>query len=297
MRPSADLSCSVSVPWPHHRATLGPLVAGVGDPTTHRTSTDFTFARSADVVRLSWSVVGKTTDYHLSVPDPALLDTLVGSRQLLAPTDCASPAVSRATRLHRSLRIAGNGQVFPEAIKAVLGQRITGRDAALQWARLVRLTGAQREHHWGPPLWSTPDPSQVCALSIADFHRIGVERRRAHTIRRLADLARRGHLDAITSMKELREVTHDVPGFGPWSLAVTAGNAFGDPDALPVGDFHLKNTVAWSIAGKPRGTDDEMLDHLAPYVGSRWWVVRCLTLEHHAPRFSHRRVNPDFRRW
>lgn len=297
VRQPAGLSCGVSVPWRHHVATLAPLSAGIGDPTAHRTETAFTFARSSDVVRLTWTVDGCTTDYHLSAPDEHLLGLLVGSRQLIDQHASRHEAVARATRIHRSLRIAGNGEVFAESVKAVLGQRITGREAALQWARLVRLTGTTLEHPWGSPLWSTPDPSRVCALSTADFHCIGIERRRAHTIRLLADLARRGALRSIATMKDLHEATRDVTGFGPWTLAVASGNAFGDPDALPVGDFHLKNTVAWAIAGNARGSDDEMVAHLAPYVGSRWWVVRCLSLEHRAPRFSHRRVNPDFRRW
>jgi 3-methyladenine DNA glycosylase/8-oxoguanine DNA glycosylase len=54
--------------------------------------------------------------------------------------------------------------------------------------------------------------------------------------------------------------------------------ALGDADAVPVGDYHLKDVVAWNLAGRPRGTDDEMLDLLEPYRGHRGRVIRLLTL-------------------
>ena len=288
---------SVSVPWPHHRGTLSPLIAGIGDPTARSSDTTFTFARHRDVVHLNWICHEGSTTYVLSHDDDRLLRCLVGSDYMTPPSSIAHEAVRRAARRHRALRIAGNGEVFPELVKAVLGQRITARDATAQWARLVRASGRILEHPWGDPLWSTPDPEAVCSLTVADFHRMGVERRRAHTIRLVADLARRGVLDSVSSMRDVRAVTRDVVGCGPWTLAVAAGNAFGDADALPVGDFHLKNTVSWALTQRPRGTDDEMLAHLEPYAGSRWWVVRCLSLDYRAPRFSHRRVNPDFRSW
>ena len=38
--------------------------------------------------------------------------------------------------------------------------------------------------------------------------------------------------------------------------AFVAYVAAGDPDAVAVGDFHLKNIVVHALAGRPRGTDD-----------------------------------------
>ena len=46
-------------------------------------------------------------------------------------------------------------------------------------------------------------------------------------------------------------------------------SAMGDPDAVAVGDFHLKNLVSTALAGEPRGTDQRMLELLAPYAGQR----------------------------
>ena len=54
------------------------------------------------------------------------------------------------------------------------------------------------------------------------------------------------------------------------------GVAWGDRDAVPVGDFHLPNTVAWTLAGEPRADDDRMLELLEPYRPHRRRVVTLL---------------------
>jgi len=50
----------------------------------------------------------------------------------------------------------------------------------------------------------------------------------------------------------------------------------GCPDTVSVGDYHLKNIVGWSLAGR-RNTDDAgMLELLEPWRGHRQRVVRLL---------------------
>ncbi len=67
-----------------------------------------------------------------------------------------------------------------------------------------------------------------------------------------------------------------LPGVGPWTIGSVMASAMGDPDAVAVGDFHLKNLVSYALAGEPRGTDERMLELLAPYAGQRGRVVRLL---------------------
>ena len=68
------------------------------------------------------------------------------------------------------------------------------------------------------------------------------------------------------------------PGIGPWTAAEVGIRAFGDPDAVSVGDFHLPSMVTWALAGEPRGTDERMLELLEPYRGQRGRVLRLLEL-------------------
>jgi 3-methyladenine DNA glycosylase/8-oxoguanine DNA glycosylase len=72
--------------------------------------------------------------------------------------------------------------------------------------------------------------------------------------------------------------------------------AFGDPDAVSVGDFHIPNMVAWALAGEPRGIDERMLELLEPYRGQRGRVIRLLELAgfgapRYGPRLSPRRID------
>ena len=71
--------------------------------------------------------------------------------------------------------------------------------------------------------------------------------------------------------------------------------AFGDPDAVSVGDAHLPDLVAWALAGEPRADDARMLELLAPYPGQRGRVVRLLEVSRieiprFGPRFAPRRI-------
>jgi 3-methyladenine DNA glycosylase/8-oxoguanine DNA glycosylase len=297
---SSTITAQVTVPWVHHPSTFRSLCLGSFDPTVRLWPDRLELVVEGGVLSVSWASHLGSTTYRATLDGPSenpetLLTRLVGSPNArpAAPTD--HPVMTRATMRHRNLRLPATGLVFVESVKAVLGQRITGRDAALQWARLVRATSSTIRGTSSVEMMQLPAPSQVLQLSTVAFHEMGIEGRRARTIRQLADLAQRGHLDHVTTSNELAARIRDVVGFGPWSIAVASGNAFGDPDALPVGDFHHKNTVAFALTGRARGTDDEMVELLAPYQGWRWWVTRCLSLEHRAPRFDHRRRNIDIR--
>jgi 3-methyladenine DNA glycosylase/8-oxoguanine DNA glycosylase len=133
------------------------------------------------------------------------------------------------------------------------------------------------------------------------FHRFGIERKRAETIRRVCQRAtaidRLAHewVDAPTA--GVRTAIESIPGIGPWSSAIVAQRAFGDPDAVIVGDYHLPNIVAFNLAGEIRGTDDRMLELLEPYRGQRGRVVQLLALGgRHAPRRGPGRRLRDIRR-
>ena len=67
-----------------------------------------------------------------------------------------------------------------------------------------------------------------------------------------------------------------LPLVGQWTAAEVGLRALGDADAVSVGDFHLRHAVCWALAGEPRGTDERMLELLAPYAGNRARVIRLI---------------------
>ena len=69
----------------------------------------------------------------------------------------------------------------------------------------------------------------------------------------------------------------------------------GDADAVAVGDYHLKNVVAWHMTGRPRGTDEEMMELLEPFRPHRGRVIRLLERAGKAPQFGPRMPLRDFR--
>jgi 3-methyladenine DNA glycosylase/8-oxoguanine DNA glycosylase len=185
-------------------------------------------------------------------------------------------------------------------MSVVLGQRVTTDDAASAYRGLVK--------RWGEPapgpasgVWVAPDTAVMAKQAYAEFHPLGVERRRAETVRRIAGSA--GRLDALASPDispaEARRRMQVLPGVGPWSAGSAALFSLGDPDAVAVGDLHLKHLVCWALAGERWGTDEKMLELLEPYAGHRGRVCRLIMLSGakpparrpiHDPAFG-RRVN------
>ncbi len=81
---------------------------------------------------------------------------------------------------------------------------------------------------------------------------------------------------------------------GVWTAAETAQRAFGDADALSVGDYHLATMVGWSLLGHPID-DDQMVELLAPLAPHRHRAVRLLEVSGLAvnPRFGPRAAIPN----
>lgn len=179
-------------------------------------------------------------------------------------------------------------------LRAVFEQKVTGKEAYRAYAATVRHF---REPAPGPlPLLLPPEPAAVAATPYWVFHPFGVEQRRAETLRRAAAVADRLERcgDAAEATRRLRA----VPGIGPWTAAEVVRVAYGDPDAVSVGDYHVPNTVAWALAGEPRGDDARMLALLEPFRGHRGRV--CVLLEAagvQAPKYGPRAPIRSFARF
>lgn len=177
--------------------------------------------------------------------------------------------------LHRrlpGLRVGRSGAVTESIVPAIIEQKVTSVEAHRSYRKLVWAHGEPAPGPLGLRL--PPSPDVLASLPYHSFHPLGIERRRADTIRRACSYAHRLEEAAAMPAEAARRRLLALPGVGPWTAAVVAGAAFGDPDAVIVGDLHLPSLVSWTLAGEPDGDDARMIELLEPYAGQRARVVR-----------------------
>jgi 3-methyladenine DNA glycosylase/8-oxoguanine DNA glycosylase len=278
----------------HFTATLRPLLVPRHDPSGTLAEREFWLcARTPDG---PGSVHLARDGAHLTVtgygPGAAWwidrADALAGLRDDVADFPAlaaAHPLVARLARTFAGLRFPATGQVFPRLLRAILEQKVTGKEAHRSYRAVVR--------HFGEPapgpagLLLPPAPAAVAATPYWVFHPFGVEQRRTQALQRAALVADR--LERCASSAEATGRLTAIAGIGPWTAAETVRTAYGDPDAVSVGDYHIPNTVAWALAGEARGTDARMLELLAPFRGHRGRVCELLAAGGiGAPRFGPR---------
>jgi 3-methyladenine DNA glycosylase/8-oxoguanine DNA glycosylase len=242
-------------------------------------------------------------------------DAVAGLRDDLSGfTDVAArhPVVAQLAVRHRGLRLPATGRVFQRLLRTIFEQKVTGTEAYRAYAATVRhfhrQSGGEPAPGAPPGLLLPPDPAAVVATPYWVFHPFGVEQRRADTLLRAALVA--GRLDECQDAVEATRRLTAVPGIGAWTAAEVVRTAFGDADAVSVGDFHIPHMVAWVLAGQARAgarestpgslspADRRMLELLEPFRGHRGRV--CALLERagtHAPRFGPRRPIRSFARF
>jgi 3-methyladenine DNA glycosylase/8-oxoguanine DNA glycosylase len=177
------------------------------------------------------------------------------------------PLLRDLRRRYEGLRFARTRAVFEALLPAVLEQKVQGVEARLAYRRMVAELGEPAPHPEAPRL--PPSPALLARLPYFRLHPFGVERRRAETLIRAAAAAAR--LEAGAPLQA-------IAGVGPWTEAEVRATAGGDADAVSVGDYHLPHMVSWALAGRRRGSDEEMLELLEPYRPHRGRVLRLLEL-------------------
>lgn len=189
------------------------------------------------------------------------------------------------------VRIPRTGRVLDSLVPAVIEQRVTGQEAFRAWRQLTRRYG---ERAPGPDEFAVflpAEPHTLLSVPTWDWHRFGVDGQRHRTVRAVATVASRLEECVRLPVPEATRRLRSLPGVGIWTAAETTVRALGDVDAVSVGDFHVANRVGWFLAGRPRSTDEQMLELLEPWAGQRARVVRLIELSgvsppKYGPRFS-----------
>ncbi|MGV9924155.1 DNA-3-methyladenine glycosylase family protein [Nocardia rhamnosiphila] len=206
------------------------------------------------------------------------------------------PTVAAAHQRYPGLRMLRTGRVLEALIPAILEQKVTIVSAHAAWRRLVHLFGSPPPGPAPAGMLVPPDGAAWSRIPSWSFHGANVGPQRSRTIVRVARLAE--SLERMTALPpaEAARRLRTIPGIGEWTAAETAQRAFGDADALSVGDFHLASIVGWTLLGRDMD-DAEMVDYLEPVRPHRYRTIRLLEISGQArkPRFGPRAPVTDHR--
>jgi 3-methyladenine DNA glycosylase/8-oxoguanine DNA glycosylase len=206
------------------------------------------------------------------------------------------PTIAEAHRKVPHFRLGRTDRVLEALIPAVLEQRVSGKDAFRAWRLLVTKYGSPAPGPTPVRMRVAPSADVWRRIPSWEFHLANVDPSRARTLVGCAQRAESLERLSGRSADEARTALMSLPGVGEWTAAETAQRAFGDADALSVGDYHLSNVVGSTLLGH-RIDDPEMIELLEPLRPHRHRAVRLLEVSGLArnPRFGARQAIPDLR--
>jgi 3-methyladenine DNA glycosylase/8-oxoguanine DNA glycosylase len=284
--------------------TLSPLRRGGGDPSYHvagdgaiwRTS----LMRSGPVTARITKSAPNTVDCEAwgtgATEFAETLAAQVGAYDDSSGFAPEEPAIAAAHQRTPHLRLGRTDRVLEALIPAVLEQRVYGMDARRAWRALVTKFGSPAPGPAPAHMRVPPSGDVWRRIPSWEFHRANVDPGRARTIVGCAQRADSLERLVTRPPEQARAALMSLPGIGEWTAAETAQRAFGDADAISVGDYHLAKMVGWRLLG--HSIDDAaMVDLLEPLRPHRHRAVRLLevTGPAHPARRAPRQAIPKLR--
>ncbi|MFD6390597.1 DNA-3-methyladenine glycosylase family protein [Nocardia sp. NPDC060259] len=284
--------------------TVVPLRRGGGDPCHHVDLDGAHWHASrmpSGVVTYRLTQDGRD-GAHARAWGPGAEEFLAGLDRMLCleeDLDDFAPGHPKLVEAHRvvpGLRMLRTGLVFESLVPAILEQKVHTKSSFASWRSLVREFGTKAPGPAPAGLMVAPDAETWRRIPSWKYHRANVGPQRAQTIVRAARVADSIERTADLPPAEAAQRLRSLPGIGVWTVAETAQRAFGDADALSVGDYHLAAVVGWSLLGRPID-DAEMIEYLEPLRPHRYRAVRLLALSGQArkPKFGPRTPITDHR--
>nr|WBO78378.1 DNA-3-methyladenine glycosylase 2 family protein [Streptomyces sp. SBE_14.2] len=274
---------------------LGPLRRGPGDPT-FRAMPDGSVWRASRTPcgpgTLRVALEGAAVRAQAWGPGAEWLLERVPS--LLGADDDPDAFVPRhrvvALAWHRrpGLRLTRTGLVMESLIPSILEQKVTTDEAYRAWRLLVRKFGEPAPGPGPVPgasgrMFVMPDARTWGLIPSWEWHRAGVDNKRASTILRCVRVAARLEEAVVMAPAEAQARLEVVSGVGPWTSAEVVQRSHGAADAVTVGDLHLPGIVGFALAGNRDADDAVMLSLLEPYAGQRHRAARLILLSGRVP--------------
>lgn len=258
---------------------LRPLRRGPGDPTYTIIGEDHWRAmrtpqgpatlrlcqRGPEVESEAW---GEGSEWALAqVPD------LLGADDHPEEFHSSDPLLATLLERFEVPRFGRTGLVMEALVPAIIEQKVTSTEAFRGFGNLVRRFG---EVAPGPGadhgLCLQPSPQELRTIPSWDWLRLPVDPARSKAVLQAARVAPAIERTVGLPGEEVERRLTSIPGIGEWTVAEVRQRAFGDPDAVSFGDYHVAKDVGWALTNKP-WTDDQLRDYLEPYRPHRARVV------------------------
>lgn len=171
------------------------------------------------------------------------------------------------------LRLPGAFDGFELAVRAILGQQVS-----VQGARTVAGRFAAR---FGDPIdtgieelqYVFPTPERMLEAQSSDISELGVIRRRAESIRAVAQalVDKRLRLTPSADPESTRSALLAIPGIGEWTADYILVRALGYPDAFPASDLGLLKALG-TTSPKEAIAAVERYRPFRAYAAQRLWT-------------------------
>ncbi len=261
----------------------GTVWRGVRTPEGPATLAVRARPREGDVLAQAW---GPGATWLLeSVP------AMLGAEDDWSGFEPQHPVLEELRRHHPHARLGRTGLVMEALVPAIIEQKVTGKEAFGGFRALVhrfgeRAPGPGRERR----LWVQPPPDRLRTIPSWEWLRLHIDPARSRTVVTVAKVAASLERTATVPCDEADRRLRSLPGVGVWTSAEVRQRAFGDPDAVSFGDYHVAKDVGWALTGTPFD-DAELEAFLEPWRPHRGRVPMLVAMgglrrPRHGPRMS-----------
>jgi len=187
--------------------------------------------------------------------------------------------VAEAARRFSGWRVPRTGLVLESLMPAIIGQKVTGQEAAGSYRILIHRYGERAPGEGGTRgLWVAPSAGTWARIPSWEWLRAGVDGARSAAAVRAAGAAGRLEQCVDLTCEQAERRLRAIPGIGVWTAAEVRHTALGDPDAVSFGDYHVARDIGWALTGSEVTNDDALAELLEPYAGHRYRVQALLKL-------------------